>query len=697
MTIERSGPRALSGSNSDEAATAKIHHEWDRRRVLAVNLHNDAVLGREGAGQRLSDEFKCHGYTLDDVVAVFSYSPSVVDFKWPRNLSWKALPIVGDPVYQYNYHRCDLLSEQEERSRRWASSTSRRDRRMIGGEVELVVVAADEVSDRDLFEIEMMCRQDRPGSSLDVMHFDGVQLRKITKEEMAEAWEKHYPHDRFIYNHALNLLVLGARAYVSIARDRGEGQNDVETWMPQFHDFHWKFGHPLCAQVLFSIGRRTDAVPTTWFRDVPQKNEWLWANHSDLFFRKKEGDEFRWSGTGRYPAWTDMITPHVAEAETKIEGTEFNRSYVYEIVNWMSSLNFAGFVCLDQNGEVCLTTKGRRYMEIVAPALEDPDVLLRWRTEDGLLCAMKDVPSVDRWMNRAFRKLKRAVNDLPASPINEEDAEPWPKHRTNVFVVRGMKLDVTDEMRLDEEFCAEVARIEAVQASVPVAQWREGVVRRRLGFGLTGDVEHIWRGVPLAICADAHRDVAAYELLTDWKSIDEEIDSLEGPSWSAEASVDARLIAFNETVRNPEVFVTPARLMIEDEHTSPVIRGRVLKLDLPIRDERIAHVLKHQQIGAGLVGRQIDGIRIFGKGASARYRTVSVGVQVGAYDPRTQTAVLEPTCCELRSSNVDRYHGARKAGDAWECVFDHPDLSDEGYWIMLADGRTISLPIAIPA
>lgn len=45
MTIERSGPRALSGSNSDEAATAKIHHEWDRRRVLAVNLHNDAVLG----------------------------------------------------------------------------------------------------------------------------------------------------------------------------------------------------------------------------------------------------------------------------------------------------------------------------------------------------------------------------------------------------------------------------------------------------------------------------------------------------------------------------------------------------------------------------------------------------------------------------------------------------------------------------
>ncbi|NTF17201.1 hypothetical protein G6L37_01995 [Agrobacterium rubi] len=696
MTTEtNSGLYALLQANSTtDAQAAEVAAQWDARRVTVVNLHNKALTGRDGVAERLGECLRPFGYTLDDGAVMFCYDRRTLEFAWPRNVSWKALPIIGDPVYRVSHCAREMLGEARPlRQRNFMPDTSPKNGALFGARTELLVIATEELSSRDLYDMEMMRRQDRPELNSLMLHFDGRILREIAHEEVLQAWEQYYPHERFVYNHALNLLVIGARAYVPIARDRGDDQKDVETWMPQLHSYHWRFGYPLCVQILCSIGRWQHGEPTTWFRDVPQKEQWLWANRSNLFEKTEVGDQFVWPGSGRYQAWTDTITPHVAEGETRMEGTEFTRSYVYEIVSWMNSLNFAGFVCLDQNGDLCLTTKGRQYLDIVAPALDDPDVLLRWRTEDGLFCSMKDVPAVDRWMNRAFRKLKRAVSSLPASPINEEGVDPWPEYRTNVFLVRGWKVDVTDEMLLDEVFASQIQRIEEQQAAHTGADWREGVVRNGMGFGVQGRVKHVWFGRPLAICADQHKDIGRYELLADWSEIDADIASVAAPEWLGVQDATIGTLAFDEFARDPEVFVMPERIMIEDEHTFPVIHGRVLSLDLPLTDEEIARVLKHQQMGIAIMGRPIDGLRIFGQGSGARYRTISIGIQVGAFDPRTRKAFVDTSVCERRAWNVQRIFGRNKAGDAWECVLKHRDLSEEGCWIMLPDGRTIAVPI----
>ena len=683
------GQRALL--NNDPQTTADFQHEWNARRVLVIHTLDRGSPHREDAEARLGDAILANGYRPEDVAALYCDSDDITAFGWPRNVSWNSLPTIGDPRYVVEYGRRYLLGEADfvpGRHDRTRSGNPAKDAPIMGAAVEMVVLASDELSVRDLHEVEILRRQERPYSDLRIRHFDGRAMRDVDASDVLLAWEKHYPHDRFVYNHALNLLVLGGRAYLSVAREQGDSQRHVEEWMPRFHTVHWKFGHPLPAQVLCRLAGRSGSTPTTWFADVPQIKEWLWANRSPLFEKTSEGDEFRWKGTGLYREWKNLITPHVSEKTTKLEGTPFNRSYFRDIVNWMSSLNFAGFVCIDQDGEVCLTSRGRRYAAIIAPALEDPDVLLRWRTDDGLLCSIADVPAVDRWMNRAFRKLKRAVASLPASPVVEEGEQPWPRCRTNVLLVRGYRVDVTEEMLADSGFADEVTRIEALQASKPFSEWREGVVRRPVGFGVTGQVEHLWFGHPLAVCADPHKDIARYELLADFKQLDSEIAALKIPHWVTAGAV-IKTLAFDEPHREEAMFYAPRRLIVEDEFTCPIVFGQVLRLPLPIVDGEIREFFKLQDLGAAFVGKNVDGIRTFGRGPAAKYGSVSVGIQVGAYDLRRGEGMMDTSVCDRRTENLERAFGGYRSKQQMDCILGNPELSAPGCWIMLPDGDAI--------
>jgi hypothetical protein len=243
---------------------------------------------------------------------------------------------------------------------------------------------------------------------------------------------------------------------------------------------------------------------------------------------------------------------------------------------------------------------------------------------------MKDVPAVDRWLNRAFRKVKRAVANLPASQVDEAfeegSGERWPAAHDHLFAIRGWRMDVTEEMMLDEVFAAEVAAIEATQRVLPIAAWRAGVIREEIGYGERGRVIALWAGVPLGVFADRYADIGRYDLLADWRALDAEVALNAVPPCFVKDGDEAGMHVFGEAQRPAEVFYKPERVMAGGGKTWPVIRGRVLRLTMPLEDEVLAHAVSMQSMGQAFMTPNPDGIRVFGSGKGAARKAVSIGV-----------------------------------------------------------------------
>lgn len=688
------GADALELHVPDPATTALLLEEWKARPVLLLRLHtkNGDIADTDEFYSSLRSEIGRLGRTLDDIAMRTSHSSDVARYAWSRNVKWKSLPIIGDPVYELNYADASLLSQADGWDKRSMDITdvSVGSGRLSGRAPDLFIISGA-MAPKDLHEAIAILKKEHPGAEPSIMHFDGKYLREVHADEIAAAYRKHYPHDRFVYNHAVNLLILGGRAYLKVSRDRGYRQQHVEEWAPRLDSFHWRLGHPLCIQMLFEIQRHGGGKPVMWLRDAPQQREWVWANGSTVFEKAEEGDLFSWKGSGRYPAWEELVSPSIPEHEVHIKGTDYKRSYVDTILYLMSPLGYVDFICADAEGRICLSGKGRAYLELLGPALSDPDVLLRWRTEDGLFCTMEDVPSVDRWLNRAFRKVKRAVAGLPASPVTEETEEKWPEMKPHVLLVRGRKVAVTEEMMLDPAFAAEVERIEREQPAQVSGQQRFGVVRDDLGYGAGGSVKAIWAGFPLAVVGDRYKDIACYELFADWEETDASISKLELPACFSGGTGGIETLAFEAPYSATETFLEPKRCEVDEDTAWPVVYGRSLQIALPIRNEDLERTVRFQRMGAGLMGRQPDGARVHGSRKGGRVCSVSIGVQVGAFDQKTSSLVLETSWCRMRSDLVGRMFRKRGPDEPMQAVLGHPDLSPEGYWMMRPDGVAVDL------
>ncbi len=60
---------------------------------------------------------------------------------------------------------------------------------------------------------------------------------------------------------------------------------------------------------------------------------------------------------------------------------------------------------------ISLSDKGHRFLDMLHPDCEDPDVLLRWRGEDGhFKCGVQQ--SCDDWIMRFFSKMKTRINEI---------------------------------------------------------------------------------------------------------------------------------------------------------------------------------------------------------------------------------------------------------------------------------------------
>jgi DNA-binding protein H-NS len=117
-----------------------------------------------------------------------------------------------------------------------------------------------------------------------------------------------------------------------------------------------------------------------------------WDGDSSRFFALDNAEPATWKGTGKHPALA--IDRNVAA----------------------SPLAFIGMKLVDYDAKaktITLSDKGHRFLDLLHPDCEDPDVLLRWMGPDGLF-KQGVGKSCDDWIMRFFSKMKTRINEIEA-------------------------------------------------------------------------------------------------------------------------------------------------------------------------------------------------------------------------------------------------------------------------------------------
>lgn len=669
--------------------------DWQNRKVVLFTArHNNSY---DAIGRSRHEELKNFlnhlgqfGYGPADVRGI-QPDASIAAFDWPRNLNWKALPIVTKPRYAGGHCPRSVFDDtgryRAVRSQRGDGPTSSFDNDAIARapvlnrHTERLVVADFHRNDRVLFEVAAVSGLTE--STVDFAHFDGKFLTAVTRSEVEALTHFYSAHERFVFNHALNLFVIGGRAWLKAAREDGFSQYYVEHRIPKPRSIGWRSAHPLGLQMLYAIwnmGRSPVRAGMTVGNDILKSPV---AVGELPMFRFDGGRlHFEWFGSGRYSPWIeDLGVWHEGEQPPTREWGG--------VVHILSDLVFSDLIGIGPQG-IALTTMGARYLELLGYEGDDPDVVIRWRTEDGRLGAPEDGPSMDRWINRTFRAFKRGMNRLPSSPPTEHVEHEWPVPAKNLVYARGYavtlppdKLLLPELDRLREEF--------ASREDVPLLERRCGLIRRSRGFGEEPAIQGFWVGTPLGVYDRHIQTLARLDCLKDWSGMDAScvtfLGSLSAAASRMFADTPPSVVEIGYSSQDPVSFNAPPSLCASDPEggASVVIRGSVITIeDVGKVSSEFQDLLRIQGIGAPSL-RSVDGVRLTGTGPRV---TISYGILVGIEDEDTGGIVLHRNVTPQRLSIL---HKESRRGRLIELLDTHSDMKADGYWVIHPDGTVREL------
>lgn len=666
--------------------------DWQNRPVVVYSVRRDddyVIKGKEKYQERgaFLREIGQLGYKPTDVIDI-QPDASIASFHWPRNLAWKSLPLIQEPQYRGGW--CPrMVMDDAGMQRGVRTPDSPRLKSDDDGNVErspitnastrILVVADYKREDRTLFEVSAVAGD---LSQASLMHFDGTGLAMVDRSEIVEMQHHFSAHERFVFNHALNLFVLGGRAWVKAAREHGYSQQHVEYYVPKPGSLGWRSAHPLALQVLYLL-RKSGSVAEHGKSAIYDQLK----SHSKMaaalpFFRIDGGRFiFEWRGSGRYSPW-------IEDLGYVDDDMELGKAWD-GVVHILSDLVGADFIGADGD-RIALTALGHRFLELIGDEADDPDVLLRWRTADGRLGAPVDVPAMDRWLNRAFRSIKRKVNGLSSSPPTEAVDHPWPAAPTNVVYARGYSIPLSTEMLADPAMDGLLQEFSLHEAANEMSNRDCGIVRSHIGYGDPGIPEALWIGMPLGVYDSDQQSLAKLDAFRDWQAFDERVRGLASRfsetrlgSWLAG---DPSVIEAGRTAEEHVVFAEPGVLCEPDPDApvSIVIKGIVLAID-DLRNEthELRQLIGLQRLGASVV-KVTDGVRVTGSGSKV---AVSWGMLAGRLNHKTNELVLQTKFHPRRSSGV----GVGRKAPLLAMALDHPRLLNDGYWMISPDGSVTEI------
>lgn len=450
-------------------------------------------------------------------------------YRYPRNVRWADLPVISDASYDYATAKVFGVSDPCERETPGAAvkmPTSRdheraqRKRRNHLAEnlhrVARVHVVWMSTSELDLWHAIAPVVTRNPGAWISVTDRNGI--REMEPADVAALRAKCETHDRLIFNHVFNMSVLAGRAMLEAARRSGTGNWHIGNTPALYHrsgdeEFaSWdRFGAftPLMVQLLISLDTALGAEA-----DIRDSEGMAFGRLDDaaeaqghLFETVGDETSFVWRGTGKYPE----VRTLVRKTETQPEG---------RVGSVLAPLVGIGAI-LQIDGVLRISRFGREAVRLLGAPACDPDVVLRWRTEDGMIASPSDRSSVDRWLVRYLRGVKRRVSGLKANALTEPGL-PWVTPGPNVLVLRGIRFEMSGLGPAERRAVIRAVIVE--NEGKPLAETRVGVVYDEAALGDIPEPVAVWCGRPIAVLTPDDEGIERLNSSLDTSEVDPVIE-----------------------------------------------------------------------------------------------------------------------------------------------------------------------------
>ena len=341
-----------------------------------------------------------------------SIDESVMHYSEPRRLKWRELPLVTKPEFTlFHPAKAGILTDGFTRCGSWNHKADEKEiiRETLRSSGILILEHPD-IREQDIADFARLAEM-APDARLYLC--DGISVRHVTRNETgtaARAWEAHH---RFMRAYSLNARILYGRALTHAMRETCADSRIIRDALGLTGCNIW---NPWATQVLHYLrNRRPGYISSPTSLPPSSAASFRASERAGLCQLSDEGLTWIWKGSGKYPEWNEKP---VQAADGSV-GTENRLGNIRHTGNRKHTIFYLEHMKLigAGDGEYGLTETGIRYLDILGKDNCDPDILLRWLKPDDRIGGPEDVPSMDRWLNRNFRAVKRRVADFPAAAL----------------------------------------------------------------------------------------------------------------------------------------------------------------------------------------------------------------------------------------------------------------------------------------
>jgi hypothetical protein len=372
-----------------------------------------------------------------------------------------------------------------------------------------------------------------------ILRFNGEKMSPLNPDDIINAQEHWFAHERFHYNYSLNSWILLSRAFKDIFLNHKSKPNNTLDLSYFAFSGAW---HPITMQMLFHIAEFTkllspDAVKTrVLFKQDTHDIDFVNCSEK-IGIVEINGPLYRykWLGSGKYEPYygpwlsiqKSMSLQDIMMGKKRLGATS-HEGFEDSALNFLS---FTNVIVMSEAGWI-LTKMGEEFVSLIGDSLKDPDIILRWRTQDGRIGSNADIQAMDRWLNTVFRPIKRKVSglfaqkvDAPSPTQSAKVGEAFPVQNLsieNIFQAWGHQFIFSLPDLIHPQFPAEKVM---------------NILRNRTGDNLNVNIHygpkfvHLWTGIPIKFGSRT----------------EEELKELEKKAWSEAQKMPKELMPWRLT------------------------------------------------------------------------------------------------------------------------------------------------------